>query len=87
MNLPSSVQVPSTAIPPRVSKNTLLFVGGASFNSLRATAEDSRRIEFKLEFKTRQERREEQESPPPPVDEAALAQALDPNERCPIFSR
>jgi hypothetical protein len=66
---------------------TKFFVGGASFNSLRATAEDSRRIEFKLEFKTRQERREELESPPPPVDEAALAQALDPNERCPIFSR
>lgn len=66
---------------------TKFFVGGASFNSLRATAEDSRRIEFKLEFKTRQERREELESPPPPVDDAALAQALDPNERCPIFSR
>lgn len=66
---------------------TKFFVGGASFNSLRATAEDSRRIEFKLEFKTRQERREELESPPPPVDEAALAQALDPNERCRIISR
>ena len=66
---------------------TKFFVGGASFNSLRATAEDSRRIEFKLEFKTRQERREELESPPPPVDEAALAQALDPNERCRIQSR
>lgn len=66
---------------------TKFFVGGASFNSLRATADDSRRIEFKLEFKTRQERREELENPAPPVDEAALAQALDPNERCPIFSR
>lgn len=66
---------------------TKFFVGGASFNSLRATAEDSRRIEFKLEFKTRQERHEELENPAPPVDEAALAQALDPNERCPIFSR
>lgn len=66
---------------------TKFFVGGASFNSLRATAEDSRRIEFKLEFKTRQERRDELENPAGPVDEAALAQALDPNERCPIFSR
>lgn len=66
---------------------TKFFVGGASFNSLRATAEDSRRIEFKLEFKTRQERQEELENPAPPLDEAALAQALDPNERCPIFSR
>lgn len=66
---------------------TKFFVGGASFNSLRATAEDSRRIEFKLEFKTRQERRDELEHPSAPVDEAALAQALDPNERCPIFSR
>ena len=66
---------------------TKFFVGGASFNSLRATADDSRRIEFKLEFKTRQERREELESPAPPVDDAAVAQALDPTERCPIFSR
>lgn len=66
---------------------TKFFVGGASFNSLRATAEDSRRIEFKLEFKTRQERREELEHPTAPLDEEALAQALDPNERCPIFSR
>lgn len=66
---------------------TKFFVGGASFNSLRSTAEDSRRIEFKLEFKTRQERRDELEHPSAPVDEAALAQALDPQERCPIFSR
>jgi hypothetical protein len=66
---------------------TKFFVGGASFNSLRATAEDSRRIEFKLEFKTRQERHDEMASPPTPVDEEALATALDPNERCPIFSR
>lgn len=66
---------------------TKFFVGGASFNSLRATAEDSRRIEFKLEFKTRQERRDELETPAPPLDEEALAKALDPNERCPIFSR
>ena len=66
---------------------TKFFVGGASFNSLRATADDSRRIEFKLEFKTRQERREELNQPAASVDEAALAKALDPNERCPIFNR
>ena len=66
---------------------TKFFVGGASFNSLRATADDSRRIEFKLEFKTRQERADEKMNPPMPVDEAALEQALDPKERCPILDR
>lgn len=66
---------------------TRFFVGGASFNSLRSTAEDSRRIEFKLEFKTRQERDDELTHPAPKVDAAALAQALDPKERCPIFDR
>ncbi|MEO5606091.1 MAG: flagellar motor protein MotB [Polaromonas sp.] len=66
---------------------TRFFVGGASFNSLRATADDSRRIEFKLEFKNRQERRDDLANPPPAVDEAALAQAIDPKERCPIFDR
>ena len=66
---------------------TKFFVGGASFNSLRATADDSRRIEFKLEFKSRQERRDELSQPAAAVDEAALAKALDPNERCPIFNR
>ena len=66
---------------------TRFFVGGASFNSLRSTAEDSRRIEFKLEFKSRQERSDERTHAIPAVDEAALAQALDPKERCPIFDR
>lgn len=66
---------------------TRFFVGGASFNSLRSTAEDSRRIEFKLEFKSRQERSDERRNPAPAVDEAALAQALDPKERCPILDR
>ena len=66
---------------------TKFFVGGASFNSLRATAEGSRRIEFKLEFKTRQERSEEKGSVIPVVDDALLAQALDPRERCPLFDR
>lgn len=66
---------------------TRFFVGGASFNSLRATADDSRRIEFKLEFKNRQERREELIKPAPTVDVVALALTLDPKERCPIFDR
>lgn len=66
---------------------TKFFVGGASFNSLRATADDSRRIEFKIEFKTRQERYEELRRPPPPLDQAALEQALDLNERCPLLDR
>lgn len=66
---------------------TRFFVGGASFNSLRSTADDSRRIEFKLEFKSRQERKDDQTGASPAVDEAALAQALDPQERCPIQDR
>ena len=66
---------------------TQFFVGGASFNSLRATAEDSRRIEFKLEFKSRQERSYERENPATAVDASALTQALDTKERCPIQDR
>lgn len=66
---------------------TKFFVGGASFNSLRDTDDASRRIEFKLEFKTRQDIRDEAARPAPPLDEAALVKALDPKERCPIFDR
>jgi hypothetical protein len=66
---------------------TRFFVGGASFNSLRSTAEDSRRIEFKLEFKSRQERSDERNQPAAVLDSAALALALDPKERCPILDR
>lgn len=66
---------------------TKFFVGGASFNSLRDTLDASRRIEFKLEFKTRQDMKDEAASPSPPLDEAALVKALDPRERCPIFDR
>ena len=64
---------------------TKFFVGGASFNSLRSTAEDSRRIEFKLEFKTRQEKSDE--TALLVVDDAMLSLALDPKERCPLFDR
>jgi hypothetical protein len=66
---------------------TKFFVGGASFNSLLSTPEDSRRIEFKLEFKSRLERREDLARPGPGTDEVALAAALDPKERCPIIDR
>jgi outer membrane protein OmpA-like peptidoglycan-associated protein len=65
------------------------FVGGASFNSLRASADESRRIEFKLEFKTREERQIETGAAtssvaPFETDMKALDAALDPRERCPI---
>ncbi|WP_085318306.1 OmpA family protein [Derxia lacustris] len=61
------------------------FVGGASFNSLRDNPAESRRIEFKLEFKTRDERQlEAAGAAPAGVDEAALDAALNPQERCPI---
>ncbi len=62
------------------------FVGGASFNSLRSSAEESRRIEFRLEFKTRDEVRGGADATlqPATMDLAALDAALDPRERCPI---
>jgi outer membrane protein OmpA-like peptidoglycan-associated protein len=62
------------------------FVGGASFNSLRGSDDASRRIEFKLEFKTRDERRSETDTVVgvTELDDAALDAALDPRERCPI---
>lgn len=60
------------------------FVGGASFNSLRTSESESRRIEFKLEFKTRTEAKEEAAAAAPPVDLVVLDLALDPKERCPI---
>ena len=66
---------------------TKFFVGGASFNSLRDTHDASRRIEFKLEFKTRQDLKDEAANPAPPIDDAALVKALDPRERCPIQDR
>ncbi|PND37376.1 flagellar motor protein MotB [Paucibacter aquatile] len=66
---------------------TKFFVGGASFNSLRADDEASRRIEFKLEFKTRQERKDEEKNPPPTVDDARLTRALSVNNQCQIQDR
>lgn len=66
---------------------TKFFVGGASFNSLRGTADASRRIEFKLEFKTRQDLKDELANPSPPIDQETLIKALDPRERCPIQDR
>ncbi|MDC8783617.1 flagellar motor protein MotB [Paucibacter sp. hw1] len=66
---------------------TKFFVGGASFNSLRADDEASRRIEFKLEFKTRQERKDEEKAPPPAVDDGRLTHALNVNNQCQIQDR
>ena len=63
---------------------TKFIVGGASFNSLQGTPEESQRIEFRIEFKTRAERKEEK---PIEVDDAFLTRALDPKERCPIQDR
>jgi outer membrane protein OmpA-like peptidoglycan-associated protein len=67
---------------------TKFFVGGASFNSLRSgSSELNRRIEFRLEFKTRLEKIKEDASPAPQLDESELTKALNPKERCPIFER
>lgn len=66
---------------------TKFIVGGASFNSLRPTDDDSRRIEFKIEFKTRQEHKAELANPPMPINDEGLSRALDPKERCPIQDR
>jgi hypothetical protein len=63
------------------------FVGGASFNSLRTNAAESRRIEFKLEFKSRDELKRDEANPPTEVDLSILDRALDPKERCPILDR
>lgn len=63
---------------------TKFFVGGASFNSLRATAADSRRIEFKLEFMSRQERRDGKLGSAPAIDDGLLNLALDPKQPCPL---
>jgi len=64
------------------------FVGGASFNSLRSGGgAQSRRIEFKLEFKTRQEKLTEKSTPPPRLDDSELTSALDSKVRCPIIDR
>ena len=66
---------------------TKFFAGGASFNSFETNPINARRIEIKLEFKTRPEATAEQANPPPPVDQESLLRALDPKERCPIQDR
>ncbi|MDR5761470.1 flagellar motor protein MotB [Caballeronia sp. LZ035] len=78
---------PTLSFADRALVATRFFVGGASFNSLRATADDSRRIEIKLEFKSRQERKDEAAQHSPGADDGALEQALDPKERCPLSDR
>lgn len=65
---------------------TKFFVGGASFNSLRSGGgAQSRRIEFKLEFRTRQEKLIEEKTPAPKLDDAELINALDPKAKCQII--
>jgi outer membrane protein OmpA-like peptidoglycan-associated protein len=66
---------------------TSFFVGGASFNSLQKSEAESRRIEFKLEFKSRSELEAERTQPKATVDRAVLLKALDPKERCPLANR
>jgi outer membrane protein OmpA-like peptidoglycan-associated protein len=68
------------------------FVGGASFNSLRETAEQSRRVEFKLEFKSLVEKRDEEKRKDSEIEATEeqvqwLSAALDARERCPIADR
>ena len=57
----------------RIKIRELFLVGGASFNALKDTLEESRRIEMKLEFLDLEERR------PTPRE-----QPLDENPRCPL---
>lgn len=57
----------------RIKIRELFLVGGSSFNALKDTLEESRRIEMKLEFLDVEEKR------PTPRE-----QALDENPRCPI---
>lgn len=57
----------------RIKVRELFLVGGSSFNALKDTLEESRRIEMKLEFLDLEERR--------PV---AREQPLDENPRCPL---
>jgi flagellar motor protein MotB len=56
----------------RLLVRELFLVGGSSFNALKASLEESRRIELKLEFLELDEKRQ------PPRDAP-----LDPDERCP----
>jgi len=66
---------------------TKFFAGGASFNSFETNPVNARRIELKLEFRTREEAKADLEKPAPPLDQESLLRALDPKERCPIQDR
>lgn len=66
---------------------TQFFAGGASFNSFEVNPKKARRIEIKLEFKTRQEAKLDLLKKPVPLDEQSLILALDPKVRCPIQDR
>jgi outer membrane protein OmpA-like peptidoglycan-associated protein len=83
---PSNPSERSFSLDDRKLIATKFFVGGASFNSLRSGGgAPSRRIEFKLEFRTLQEKRTEESKPAPKLDDAELSNALNPKEKCPIF--
>lgn len=81
---------PADSVPLSIEDRRLIaqrfFVGGASFNSLRQGAQ-SKRIEFKLEFKTREEVKSESLNTPVTMDTVALDKALDPNEPCQVRIR
>jgi len=81
---------PADSVPLGIEDRRLIaqrfFVGGASFNSLRQGTE-SKRIEFKLEFKTREELKTESLNAPASFDLIALDKALDPKEPCQIRNR
>lgn len=92
---------PGTGQPPlglddRKLIATQFFVGGASFNKLVTPAgtsvlskDLSRRIEFKLEFKSRQERKDDERNRNKTVqiNDADLVRALNPNEPCLVQPR
>lgn len=70
---PPSATAEALAEADRLMVRDLFFVGGASFNSLRGSAEESRRIELRLEFLDPDEARPA--FTPPPLDDDA---------RCPL---
>ena len=59
--------------PDRIDVRNLFLVGGSSFNALKASAEESQRVELKLEFLGYGEQREAMRSAP-----------LDPTLDCPL---
>lgn len=71
----------------RVLIATSFFAGGASFNSLQGTPEQSRRVEFKIQFWSAEEMRDQLIRPRKELDEGQLLISLNNSRQCPIFSR